>query len=244
MGSRAGRGAANAQRGGSVAASNTRTATLLPKPRTSNGVRGRGGRRGETTGRRRPSSPSDMSPARAMRKAGRAGKYLPHREVTVLPAQPPQLLALGACQTVLATPFIAVRLTDSVAHLLRRALELASQLPGRATRPHQGDAHTIWRRYSAAQGERLSAIGTPPLHNGQGSTKTGQLHLVGAHVERYDVAARAARIAPRFREGPAGTAPPGAVAAVGWTSRSGTAPAPPPLPCRPRAPRPPTVHRP
>ena len=70
MGSRAGRGAANAQRGGSVAASNTRPATLLPKPRTSNGVRGRGGRRGETTGRRRPSSPSDMSPARAMRKAG------------------------------------------------------------------------------------------------------------------------------------------------------------------------------
>ena len=33
---------------------------------------------------------------------------------------------------------------------LRRALELASQLPGRATCPHQSDAHTIWRRYSGA----------------------------------------------------------------------------------------------
>ena len=57
---------------------------------------------------------------------------------------------LGARQTVLATPFIAVRLTHPVAHRLRRALELASQLPGRATCPHQSDAHTIWRRYSGA----------------------------------------------------------------------------------------------
>ena len=159
----------------SVAASNTRPATLQPKPRTSNGVRGRGGRRGETTGRRRPSSPSDMSPARAMRKAGRAGKYLPHREVTVLPAQPPQLLALGACQTVLATPFIAVRLTDSVAHLLRRALELASQLPGRATRPHQGDAHTIWRRYSLRR-----AGGTSFCHRDTSSAQWSGVHQNGA----------------------------------------------------------------
>ena len=29
-------------------------------------------------------------------------------------------------------------------------IEHASQLPGRATCPHQGDAHTIWRRYSGA----------------------------------------------------------------------------------------------
>ena len=50
------------RRGGSVAASNTRPATLQPKPRTSNGVRGRGGRRGETTGRRRPSSPIGYEP--------------------------------------------------------------------------------------------------------------------------------------------------------------------------------------
>ena len=64
--------------------------------------------------------------------------------------RPPQLLALGARQTVLATLFIAVRLTHPVAHRLRRALELASQLPGRATCPHQSDAHTIWRRYSGA----------------------------------------------------------------------------------------------
>ena len=69
---------------------------------------------------------------------------------TILPAKTAQLLALGARQTVLATPFTAVRLTHPVAHRLRRALELASQLPGRATRPHQSDAHTIRRRYSGA----------------------------------------------------------------------------------------------
>ena len=71
-------------------------------------------------------------------------------KLAILPAQPPQLLALGARQSVLATPFIAVRLTHPVAHRLRRALELPSQLPGRATCPHQSDAHTIWRRYSGA----------------------------------------------------------------------------------------------
>ena len=71
-------------------------------------------------------------------------------KLAILPAQPPQLLALGARQTVLATTFIVFRLTNPVADRLRRVLELPSQLPGRAARPHQGDAHTIWRRYSGA----------------------------------------------------------------------------------------------
>ena len=92
----------------------------------------------------------------------------------ILPAQPPQLLALGARQTVLATPFIAVRLTDPVAHRLRRALELASQLSGRATRPHQSDAHTIWRRYSGAQG------GTSFCHRDPSSAQWSGVHESGA----------------------------------------------------------------
>ena len=41
-----------------------------------------------------------------------------------------------------------------------------------------GSISTIWRRYSGAYGTRLSAIRTPPLHNDQVSTKTGQLQFV------------------------------------------------------------------
>ena len=45
-----------------------------------------------------------------------------------------------------------------------------SQEDGGWRHQRKGVPTFIWRRYSGAQGKRLSRIATPPLHNGQGST--------------------------------------------------------------------------
>ena len=96
-------------------------------------------------------------------------------KLAVLAAKPPHLLELQTRQTVLTTARVAVRLTYPIADRRSRALELASQLTGRAARANQSDAHTIWRRYSGAYGGCFFDMWTPPLHNLQVSTKAGQL---------------------------------------------------------------------
>ena len=96
--------------------------------------------------------------------------------MAVLATKLAQLLELQTRQPVLTTPLVSIRLAHPVADRRRGALELTGQLPGRAARANQSDAHTIWRRYSGAYGGCFFDIWTPPLRNVQVSTKPDQLH--------------------------------------------------------------------
>ena len=99
-------------------------------------------------------------------------------KLAILPAKTAQLLTLGARQTVLATTCIAVRLTDPCcapparSTRTREPAPRACDLPAPRRRAHH--LAPVLRR----MGGHLSAIGTPPLHNGQGSTKARQLHFL------------------------------------------------------------------
>ena len=56
-------------------------------------------------------------------------------ELAILTTKTAQLLAPGPRHAVLATAFIATRLADPAAERGRRALEVPSELSGRAARP-------------------------------------------------------------------------------------------------------------
>jgi hypothetical protein len=93
-------------------------------------------------------------------------------ELSVLPAQPRKLLALGVRQPIVAATFIPIALRDPIANRLRRRLELLREFL--AFGPARTRSVSL-RRNSAGYGSLVLAIVNTSISKDQVSTKTGQL---------------------------------------------------------------------